>query len=125
MAQKKVMIIDDDPEYLGEIGNVLAGAGYKVELLSDSTQVMPWLKSWRPDVVLLDLNMQGKDGLQVAREINEDRATRGTIVIAVTGFYTEKEYAKLMQEYGLRQCLLKPVKPLDVIHCIENAVKEE
>ncbi len=124
MEGSKILIIDDDPEYLEELGGMLRESGYAVDILNDSTRALDKVKAFQPDLVLLDLKMPVKSGFEVAAELRADAGTRETRVIAVTGHYTEREKRQLMQQYALERILLKPLKPLDVIAQVEEVLRE-
>ncbi len=66
---KKVLLIDDDPVIGTTYGRKLRTAGYDVHVVGDGTEGLLALKDFRPDVVLLDLDMPGVNGIDWLREI--------------------------------------------------------
>ncbi len=71
-AQSKrscVLVVDDDPAILGFIRTSLKANSYDVITASDGTEALQLLESGKPDIVLLDVLMPGKDGLQVLHEL--------------------------------------------------------
>lgn len=119
MTKKKVMIIDDDHEFLDELRETLNMSGYETAAFTDGTTALQNVKSVKPDVVLLDLKMDNKSGFQVADEMSRIPEAANISIIAMTGYYTDKEYEFLMNMWGIKNHILKPFNPLDVIAKIE------
>lgn len=122
--KRRVLIIDDDKEYLDDLRGVLERAGYEVCCLNDSTTAVKTVMASRPDVVLLDLRMKRMSGFEVADEIHRLPDIKNIPIIAVTGHYTMKEHTWLMNFCGITKCLKKPFNPLDVIAEIEHVVAD-
>jgi DNA-binding response OmpR family regulator len=116
---KKVVVIDDDKEFLSEIGELLVSAGYEVTALSDGNDAIREIKEVKPDVVLLDLKMKGRNGFQIANEMSFTPETLNIPVIAMTGYFKKDEHRFLMRTCGIKDVILKPANPLDIIRRIE------
>jgi len=125
MAEKKVLIVDDDKEFLEELGGILATSGYDVTSVGDSVAAVKAARTTKPDIILLDLRMSMMSGFEVADRLKNFPETATIPIIAMTGFYTLKEHAWLMNFCGIRRCIRKPFNPLDVIAEIENTLKED
>ena len=119
MKNRKVMIVDDDLEFLEELNDTLASSGYDVVVESDPVRAVGRAEAARPDVVVLDLNMPRKSGFRVADELAKSAIGPTLKIVAMTGHYTEKEHLRLMRHIGIR-FLIKPFTPLDVIAKIED-----
>lgn len=117
--RRKVMIVDDDLEFLEELNDTLNSSGYEVIVESDSGNVLKAAEEKKPDIIVLDLNMPRKSGFRIADELAKSPATAGIKIVAMTGHYTEKEHIRLMRHIGIR-FLIKPFTPLDVIAKIED-----
>ncbi len=70
-VQKKVLVVDDDPDFLGMIRARLREAGYLVIITADSEEALRKVESEKPDVVLLDIQMPKVDGLKVLRNLRK------------------------------------------------------
>lgn len=125
MASKKILIVDDDKEFMEELREVLVNTGYEVVAVADGIAASKAARVTRPDVILLDLRMKGMSGFEVADRLKGFSDTSGIPIIAMTGFYTLKEHAWLMNFSGIKRCLRKPFNPLDVIAEVENVLKED
>jgi len=121
MDKKKVLVVDDDKEFLDEIANTLELSGYKPITVSDSNEVVKEASKVKPRIILLDLKLEGKSGFKVADELRFNPKTKDIPIVAITGVFTRKEHRVLMRVCNMKKCLTKPFNPLDVIHLIKNA----
>ena len=123
MAEKKVLIVDDDVEFLDELKETLVLTGYDVTGISDGASAVKAARVGKPDVIVLDLRMHAMSGFEVADRLKGSPETARIPVIAMTGYYTLKEHSWLMNFCGIKKCLKKPFNPLDVIGEIELALR--
>ena len=65
MSEQTILVVDDDPALAEMIGIVLAGEGYELEYCADGADALDRFHEVRPDLVLLDLMLPGKDGIQI------------------------------------------------------------
>src|SRR5262245_41493353 len=82
MAGERVLIVDDDADIRESTGDYLAEHGYRTAFAADGQQMRDAIGSVAPDVVLLDLNLPGEDGLSLARWL---RRHHDVAIIMVTG----------------------------------------
>ncbi|AKU91227.1 response regulator [Vulgatibacter incomptus] len=78
----RVLLIDDDTEFLDVLSEWLTGRGHEVSTLSDGTAVLTALDEFQPDLVVLDGLLRGTSGSTVAQEIETQRQLR---IIYVSG----------------------------------------
>ena len=119
----RVIIVDDDREFLEEISKTLELSGYEVVAISDSEKAFKKIQLLKPDVILLDLRMEGISGFKIADILSKDSKLKKIPIIGITGYYTEKEHKTYMAICGISDCLIKPFNPLDVIAAIESVVR--
>lgn len=117
---KRVMLVDDDKDFLKEMSEILKLSGYEVFLFSDSTDVAVEAIDLKPDIILLDLKMVNKSGFKVADELQLTEATKDIPVIAITGVFTKAEHRLLMKICNIKELIIKPINPLDIIAVIER-----
>jgi DNA-binding response OmpR family regulator len=85
-AQKRLIIIDDDPDFVGGIKSVLEKADYKVDVAYNPKDGFQALQSGNYDLLLLDIMMgRGAEGIALARKIRKDPKLRGMPVLIITG----------------------------------------
>lgn len=118
MENGKIMIVDDDKEFLGELGETLALSGYSTVMVSDPISALDTAVREKPDIVLLDLRMPGKNGFQLADELRHVPQLMQVPIIAMTGNFKDA-YNPLIKMCDIKKCLKKPFNPLDIIAEIE------
>jgi len=120
--KKRVMVIDDDKEFLDEMIETLSLTGYDPASVSESIDAVRKVIQAKPDIILLDLKMDKKSGFELASELMAKPDTKDIPIIAITGVFTHQEHRLLMKICNIKNCLIKPINPLDVIHLIEKSV---
>lgn len=122
---KKIMIVDDDRDFLEELEGVLQHAGYETIVVNDSLSAVGLARSTKPDLILLDLRMPSMSGFEVAVNLKLLLETSGIPVIAITGFSKVEDDSFLKSFCAIKKCLKKPLNPLDVIKEIEWTLGEK
>lgn len=117
-----IMIVDDNIELLEELENLLKLASYDVIAISDCTKVFETALKNKPDLILLDLKMSPKSGFQIADEARDSLFLKDVPVVAMTGFFTEKQHLLMMKLCGIKTAILKPFRPLNLFTKIEFAL---
>ncbi len=125
---KKVLVIDDDSDFVESIVNLLEARGYAVASASNGKDGVQTAKTENPDVILLDVMMTTKDeGFNVARELHGIEALKNTPVIMVTGVRKEMNLPFGFEPdetwLPVKQILEKPVKPEVLLNAVADAVK--
>jgi two-component system response regulator BaeR len=106
-----ILIVDDEPKLSGVLREYLERAGYATGVLADGREVAAWVREHRPALVLLDLMLPGRDGLDVCREL---RAFTDVPIIMVTARVEEIDRL-LGLEIGADDYVCKPFSPREVI----------
>jgi len=125
MPKKKIIVIDDNKEFLEELQEMLNLTGYDTAVFSDGTSALKMVSKIKPDVILLDLKLGKKSGFHVASELKRFRKTANIPIIGMTGFYVEEEHAKLMNTVGVKTFLIKPFDSSEVIAKIKAVLKKK
>ena len=118
----RILIVDDNREFLDELGELLRLSGYDMVAVGDAESALKAAVKEKPDAVLLDLKMPGKSGFQLAGELRHIPDMDAVPIIAMSGFFKDI-YQPLMNICGIKKCIRKPFTPLDVITAIEEALK--
>ena len=124
---KKVLVIDDDNDFVESILNLLEARGYSVASASDGKEGVEKAKAEKPDLILLDVMMTTKDeGFNVARQLQEIEGVKGTPVIMVTGVRKEMSlpfgFEPDQTWLPVKQILEKPVKPETLLNAVSEAL---
>jgi two-component system alkaline phosphatase synthesis response regulator PhoP len=126
---KKVLMIDDDPEFIDAITNILDAKGYDVVSAGDGKDGVAKAKQEKPDIILLDVMMTTKsEGFDVARELSKDANLKGTPVVMLTGVRKEMNlpfgFEPDADWLPVAAFLEKPVKPETLLKTIEENIKK-
>jgi CheY-like chemotaxis protein len=87
---------------------LLAAEGHTAKVAADGIEGLAILRTWRPDVALVDVGLPGLDGYGFARAVTVDPKIGMTPLVAVTG-YGQPEDRRQATEAGFRAHLVKPV----------------
>ena len=116
MAKSKILVVDDDPKLSRLVATILNRVGgYDVFEENRSFAALATAQQYRPDLILLDIDMPGKDGGAISRELAGDAALSKVPVLFVTSLISSSESGT---HNGARY-LAKPVNPqllLDTVH---------
>jgi two-component system alkaline phosphatase synthesis response regulator PhoP len=84
--KKRLLIVDDDPDFAGAISDILESAGYETDIAHNPKTGWEALKSGKHDLLLLDIMMgRGAEGVMMARKIRKDESLRDMPVLIITG----------------------------------------
>ena len=125
---KKVLIVDDDMDFVESIVNLLEARGYEVASASNGEEGVEKAQSVKPDLIILDVMMNTKDeGFNVARKLNEMKDVKGTPVVMVTGVRKEMNLPFGFEPddtwLPVKEVLEKPVKPETLLKAVETHSK--
>jgi two-component system response regulator MtrA len=107
----RVLVVDDDPALAEMLGIVLRGEGLEPSFVTDGERALAAFHEFKPDVILLDLMLPGKGGIDVCREI---RAESGVPIVMLTAKGDTVDVV-LGLESGADDYVTKPFKPKELI----------
>ncbi len=105
MEQLKILLVDDEDRFRATLGKRLGERGQNVTAVSSGLEAVEQMKSRDFDVVVLDVKMQGMDGLETLVELKKIRP--GTEVVLLTGHASAESSVEGMR-LGAFQFVLKP-----------------
>lgn len=111
----RVLVVDDEPQlrqYLRELLEPLDDVT-AVEVAADGFEAGHKVHKFRPNLILLDLMMPGLDGFEVCRMLKDDPETKTIRIVAMTGFLTAENVARIRQA-GAEGCIPKPFEPREL-----------
>ena len=116
MEQKTILVVDDEPFFREEVvaflGNLTFEArGWKVEAVADGEDALAWLERHSCDVVLLDINMPGLDGMEVLRVMREKHMLEQAYVIMLSAYGVYENVVAAMR--GGAKDFVNKSEPLD------------
>ena len=120
LTNARILVADDDRDTVDTTADLLRLAGYHVQVVYDGLQALDATRLFHPHVVILDINMPGMDGFEVARAIRKEFGEHVLLVAhtALTGM-TAHEQAR---QAGFDEQLLKPVDSGRLLAVVADAV---
>jgi two-component system, OmpR family, alkaline phosphatase synthesis response regulator PhoP len=107
---KTVMIADDEPDILEIISYNLRNEGYKTITAKDGDDALQKSKLHKPDLIILDVMMPGKNGMEVCKLLRAQSDFQDTLIIFLTALSDELSQVKGL-EFGADDYLSKPISP--------------
>lgn len=117
MSINKVLLVDDSPTDLANIRSIVADAGYSVLTATTGNEAIKIANNESPDLIFMDIVMEGADGYDACREITQNNNTRGIPVIFVTSKNqkADRVWAELQ---GGKAFITKPYTPEQILEQI-------
>jgi signal transduction histidine kinase/ActR/RegA family two-component response regulator len=112
-ARRRILVVEDNTDLAEAMKQILALKGYAICIAADGEMALKSLRSFDPDVVLLDIGLPDIDGYQVARKMRESTLRNDLVILALSGHGQDEDQRRSI-EAGCNGHLLKPV-PLDVL----------
>lgn len=109
-AETRVLVVDDNPDSGGSLGDLLEVWGYPYRLAQSGAEALRAVPDFRPTLILLDLHMPGMSGFEVAERLNQDPTRSDYRVVALTG-YGQAQDRHRTAAAGFDDHLTKPVNP--------------
>ncbi len=119
MNGRSVLVVDDNRELLEAVARVLRSAGYQVQATRDARAVMGMIRAQPPDLVITDIMMPDRDGVEVITEIR--KSTRGIRVLAMSGrkYLGALDLLGMAKTLGADATLQKPFEGDELLAAIE------
>lgn len=118
-ATPTILIVDDYPDALDVWGLYLRGAGFQVLTAEDGPSALDAATQSRPDLVVMDLELPGLSGFEVARALRAQPSTRAIPLIAVSG-YSQPQQLDDARQAGFDVVLVKPCDPAQLVEEIHR-----
>jgi CheY-like chemotaxis protein len=122
----KILIIDDDQLVRNTIARILKRKGYELVLADDGRRGLELFQSERPDLVITDIIMPGKEGIETIREMRQINPDAKIIAISGGGRVGNVDFLTMAAKFGAREIVAKPFEPAEltdtVARCLGTAV---
>jgi len=117
---ERILIVDDDQSMRYSLNRMLEGQGLQLSLAKNGPEALERFEQDRPDLVVMDIKMPGRSGLEVLREIKEKDPK--ALVILMTAFGTTETAIEAMK-YGAFDYILKPFDIPQMRGLVERALE--
>lgn len=114
-----ILVVDDNTSNLKFLVEVLTRAGYQVRAASDGELALRSIQAKPPELILLDIEMPGMNGIEVCRRLKADPATRDLPVIFLSAHRKTDMKVKALKEGGI-DYVTKPIEPSEVLIRIDT-----
>jgi two-component system, sensor histidine kinase and response regulator len=118
-----VLIVDDNPEVLEILSELLEESGYRVTCCSGGLSALLTVGRERPDLMLLDLKLDDISGFDVYRAVRADAMCADLPIIFVSGVFLDEEIIRARSGDASARLLLKPIPGEVLVSEIEQAVE--
>jgi len=108
MASERILIVDDNATNLKLVAYLMKANGYTVDTALDAESAIVAIRNNHPDVILMDIQLPGIDGLELTRRLKADPATRDIVIVAVTAYAMKGDQAKALAA-GCDDYITKPI----------------
>jgi signal transduction histidine kinase len=119
----RILVVDDDAEILRGTVRLLEKVGYPVDCAADGEAALQAVRARRPDLLLLDRNLPGIDGLEVCRRIKRDPTLRDVLVIMVSASHSQSVEQAEGLEAGADGYIARPVANRELVARVEAYVR--
>lgn len=114
----RIVICDDDKDTVNTLAAILEDEGHKVQRVYGGAEVIPAVRRFMPDALIMDIAMPKVTGYDVVKEIRRQFMAYRPLVIAISGVYVKQADALLSRAVGFDHHLTKPVHPDEVIELL-------
>ena len=125
MNKQKILVVDDDPKLSRLVKTILEKTTlFDVQEENRSSAALATARNFQPDMILLDVDMPGKDGGDVARELEQEPALASIPVLFFTSLISHTEAGRREVERGGKLFLAKPVDPQVLISTVSRLLRQ-
>ena len=107
-AGRRILVVDDNLDSAESLALLLGLQGHEVRTAADGPEAIETARSFRPEIVFLDIGLPRMDGYEVARRMRAEPGLAGAVLIAITGYGREEDVRQAM-ESGFDRHLVKPL----------------
>jgi CheY-like chemotaxis protein len=126
MNKSRILVVDDEPNLSGLVRLFLEKSlRYQVQVENRSSHAIAAARAFHPDLILLDVDMPGKDGGEVAADLHADPSLRHVPILFLTSLISREEAGNEMTMRGGMRFLAKPVTPKSLIEAVDRLLAAE
>lgn len=114
-----VLLVDDAPQNIQVLGNILKNQGYSFALTSSGSETFKLLSKKKPDIILLDIMLPDEDGFSICGKIKQDPGLNDIPIIFLSAKHNIKDKIKGF-ELGAVDYITKPFEDIEVIQRVNN-----
>lgn len=118
-----ILVVEDNPANMKLATTLLTKSGYRVLQASDASTGLALARTRQPELILMDIQLPGRDGLSATRELRQDPHLQHIKVIALTAFAMTGDEDEA-RGAGCDDYITKPYRYRDLLEAVERALSE-
>ncbi len=118
----KLLIIDDDEDISAMLFLLLRSKNFEVAVVTKSENIFHKIKTFHPDIILLDVFLTGYDGRVICKQLKFHPDSKHIPVIMVSG---HDDVLQTVEQYGANDFIQKPFKSEELLNKINGQLKEK
>ena len=117
-SKRRILLVDDEVSLSQILKTGLEACGYEVQSENEPARALQVVRAFKPDLIVLDIQMPGKDGGKVEQELHDQEDVGKIPIIFLTGMLSKEDIARSEGEQA--RVLAKPVSIVELAKCIEE-----
>jgi CheY-like chemotaxis protein len=118
---RKILIVDDNETNLKIHSDILRLSGYDVCTVQNGDDVLSAVEDEQPDLILMDVLLPGRNGLEITRQLKQEPDTQHIPIIGLSAKATQEDKEAFIQSGGI-DYLAKPFTIEDLLKTVESAL---
>ncbi|MDR4507078.1 MAG: response regulator [Candidatus Brocadiaceae bacterium] len=123
MSDKNVMVVEDNEKNRKLMRVILKAKGYNVIEAATGEEAISTLQKQKPDIILMDIQLPGIDGMTLAKQIKEDKNTKDIPILAVTAHAMKGDEQKFL-DCGCNGYISKPINTRELPDIVEQHIRK-
>ena len=121
VAAKRILVVEDNELNMKLLNDVLEAHGYEVMTTGRGAVAVEWARQYRPDLILMDLQLPDLSGLEATQQIKADPETSSIPIVAVTAFAMTGDEKKAL-DHGCDAYVAKPIVLRDFLNLVTGFI---
>jgi DNA-binding response OmpR family regulator len=118
-----ILVIDDNASVRKALTLMLESGGHRVSCAKDGTEGLRAFESEDPDLVIVDIIMPDKDGIELIREMRRAKPKARIIAMTGRGRFTNLDFLKMARAFGATDTLAKPIDPDELVSRVDACLE--
>jgi PleD family two-component response regulator len=118
----RILIADDNPQGAELLEAYLAETDYEIQTAADGEDTLRKVRTWRPDLILLDIMMPKISGFEVCKRLRADSTTADIVVLMITALDQPSDIDRAV-EAGTNDFLTKPINKTELLLRVRSALR--
>ena len=119
----KILVVDDDPEISSLVQYTLETLGHQIKVCDNGREVLDTLRSYKPDLLVLDVMLPGIDGYSLASQISEDPELSKMPIVVLSALEPSRTMFQRFSQVAA--FLTKPFNTDDLMAAVKNALAKK